>query len=397
MNSFKHLMDLSIRFAKTQYDPYMAMFLDRQYQVLCSIWEGAPYLGATYYIPGELMALFDVETLYIERAAGFGAANRLIPNLDAKRAKYALPAHGCSYQLCFQALIEEGFIPAPNGFVGSNFACDDAWLYSMSAAARFKIPYYFLDVVPYGRVQTIPHMGAQLEQLYHTLSLKYNRRQSLEETVEWSNRALDMKEKIDALRLAHPGIMSGTDSFKIFTLYNDLGKESTLNILTAVYESLLAKVPDHKPVREYKILWLGIIPLYLNRLIQDIENRYHCRIIEEELFHYPSRRISAGAFFDGLAARISSSLYFSLRNRLRTLFGLIRKHEIDGVICFSQRNCRFLSPVVPVIQQAFGKHGIPLVEIQGDAIIPEHFNESQCWERLDVFFEMMRGRCKQCM
>lgn len=392
MNKLAHKMDLARRFAQAGSQFYMDIYIASQLALLKDIWAGEPYMAATYYIPGELLSLFELKALFIERTAGFGAANNIIPNSELLQSRYGLPGVGCSYQSYFHAMLEEGILPGPEGFIASRYACDDAWLYGKSLAAKYGLPFYLIDLIKEEPVKAENYLAEQFEQLYRELSKKYKRGRSISEVVELSNRTIELKNEIDRLRLDYPGVIDSSEGFKLFTLYNDLGKEVAFEAFKELLREIKGKLEGYSQPEVPRILWMGVLPLYKNRIILDIEKRYGCRVVYEELFDYGPYLLSEGNFFKDLAHRVVKDLYFSVEARLNAALDSVERLKIAGIIHFSQRNCRFLPPMLPVMQRRFVEKVVPFVDICGDAIVADGFSEEQCWNRLDVFFEILNRR-----
>ncbi len=392
MNKLRHMMDLSARFADAQNEKYMSRYLKEQLCVLDSILGGKPYFGVSYYVPGELLALFDLQPVYMERMAGFGAANRMLGNLEFLRVKHGMPSCGCSYQLFFDCMIREGIIPPPAAFIASSYACDDAWMYCRAAAAKYRVPLYFTDVMQASGEKGVEYLGRQLEQLYLELGREFNEIHTIGQVVDISNKTMKVKQEIDEMRFKHPGIQSSMDGFKLFTLFNDLGRSFTLEIFESLLEGMKEKTAGHKADGSPRILWMGIIPLYRNRMIEDIEKNYGCKIVYEEMWDYGSCYLTQGEFFYDLARRITSTIFFSFNKRLDALMGYAKRLDIDGVIHFSQRHCRFLPPMAPLLGRELANRGIAFVELHGDAADPSCFDEVRYNNRLDAFFEQIYSR-----
>ncbi len=388
-NSFRHKMDLSIRFMVSRKELDIAAYLKEQLSVLDDILLGKPYLAVTFYVPGELLALFDVTALYMERIAGFGAANRICTSLETYRGMTGFPYYGCSYQLLFDYMINSGILPKPYGFVAASFACDDAWSYCRYASGKYGIPFYFMDVLNGCDVNSSEYLAAQLKELYTELQSVFPQVLSVEEVVDASNKGISSKSRIDELRFKYPGIMNSTQAFKMFTIYNDLGRKEAVSVLNQTLEDLQQKAVTYAYNNEPRVLWLGILPLYKNSIIQEIEKKYKCRIVYEELYSFPHEQLSVKSFFNDLAKRIEKNLFYTPEKRMEAIISLIDKLEIDGIIHFSQNNCRFLPPQVPLLQRKLSELGIPFVEVRGDAVEPECFNENQFFNYLDTFFEII--------
>lgn len=397
MNQLLQRMNIAVRFSEAQPEAYNTMFLIEQLKLLDRILKEEKYYASTFYIPGEIAALFDIPVLYMERIAGFAAANRLIKGLSTRRIKLGMPICGCTYQLIFECLIDEGIIPPPSGFIMASFACDDAYMYCMAASSKYSVPVYFVDVMRVEDEESIQYLGIQFKNLYKKLKSNVRQVRQIDEVVNLSNATINLKNKIDRLRIEYPGIMESSDSFKLFTLYNDLGRSYALNIIDEMHSTLEKRVVGYQPIKCLKLLWIGVIPLFNNGILKKTEKRYSCRIVYEDLFNFGNCIISANDFFVDLSRRIISSQFFSVNKRVSEIIRYIKDIKVDGVICFSQRNCRFLPPMLPILRMRLEDLGVPIVEICGDAIDPDYFEESHYWDNIDIFFEMVDRRGRMCI
>lgn len=77
MENLIHRLELSARMLENSHKPYLAQYIGSQLKTLRRIQEGAPYLLCTYYFPPELLQLFDIEALYIERIVGLTVSTGL--------------------------------------------------------------------------------------------------------------------------------------------------------------------------------------------------------------------------------------------------------------------------------------------------------------------------------
>lgn len=380
-------MDLVRRFSMASASKSVYHFFSEQLATLNKIADGSPYIASTYYVPGELLSLFDIPVLFVERTAGFAAANGIISQID----KHRFPSNCCSYQQFLNALIEESILPLPSILIGARYACDDAWMYFRYLSNEKHIPFYFLDVSKGDSDENaIVCLGNQIEELYLFLKERFLLKYSLYDIVETSNRTMEIKGTIDAMRITYPGIVKSEEMLKIFTLYNDLGKTYVLKIFQELFEFIRAKTSEYKPEKKPHILWLGVLPLYRNKILNEIESKFNCSIVYEELLDYGQDRISVKSFFMDLAKRIISNLYFSQYNRITGIVKYVNEMNIDGIIHFSQRNCRFLNPMVPFLHKTLTEYHVPFIEFEGDAMNPVHFDEKKYWECLNAFFEIIK-------
>ena len=141
-----------------------------------------------------------------------------------------------------------------------------------------------------------------------------------------------------------------------------------------------------------RILWLGVLPLYRNSIISDIEKKLGYKVVCEEMFNFSDIRLAQDTFFKDLAQRIMCSRFFTLENRIEAMFNNIRDFGIRGIIHFSQRNCSFLPPMVPSIREKAEEERLPFIEISGDVVDPDFFDENKAWQQLNAFDKQIHGR-----
>ncbi len=390
MSSFLSKLDLAVRYHESIGEQHMAYYLQNQLEALRNITQQKKeYLVASYYVPGELLELLDVEVIYMERLAGLAAAWRILDKPVSRATAKGFPACSCSYQALFDLLITESIIPKPAGFVALSYTCDDAWRYCKSAAAKYNVPFYFIYVPKTAGEEQQKLFAKQLKALYRQLKKLYPTKITLEEVISASNEAQKIKSEIDAVRLKYPGNV--IDFFKLFPLYNDLGKKSTVEILKHFKSKLeCSSVQYDKDIP--RILWLGVLPLYRNSIISDIEKKLGYKVVCEEMFNFSDIRLAQDTFFKDLAQRIMCSRFFTLENRIEAMFNNIRDFGIRGIIHFSQRNCRFLPPMVPSIREKAEEERLPFIEISGDVVDPDFFDENKAWEQLNAFDKQIHGR-----
>lgn len=82
MDNLLHRLNLSVRLLKGEGKHTLAQYIAGQLETLQRIQEGAPYLLCTYYVPPELLLLYDVEVLYIERIVGLTVSTGLLDGLS---------------------------------------------------------------------------------------------------------------------------------------------------------------------------------------------------------------------------------------------------------------------------------------------------------------------------
>lgn len=387
MNRLRSRMDIAARYLKGTPQPAEALFISEQQKTLNRIWAGEPYIAATFYIPGEILSLFDVPVIYMERIAGFAAACGIGTRFGP--AAY-LPDCACTYQITFDRLISEGLLPCPAVFAASNFACDDAWLYCAAASQKYQVPLFFAEV-PVCCAQSgeqLSDMAAVFRRFYLTVKNHFRQVRSQSEALEASACALSLKQEIDRLRIRCPGLIDSRECLNLFPLYNDLGRPFAVRVLSEFLRCANARLKTYRRPDGKRLMWAGLVPLFGGSILHRIEQRYSCRIVCEELFDFGPQAAGSGDFFYDIAFRLSACNYFSLKNRIRNILFYSDAIGLDGVISLVQKNCGFLSPLVMPLVSELVDYGIAVAELSGDVIDSRYFDEKKMWDKLDAFFEM---------
>ena len=168
---------------ENSHKPYLAQYIGSQLKTLRRIQEGAPYLLCTYYFPPELLQLFDIEALYIERIVGLTVSTGLYTE-----SSDALPETICSYQSAFASLVERKILPKPRCLLAMEFPCPDAVRLMEYLQETYQIPLVRI---------TRENMRQDLQRAVDFLHSHYERSRSESEVSRLFNRANEYKRKID--------------------------------------------------------------------------------------------------------------------------------------------------------------------------------------------------------
>ena len=309
MDNLLHRLNLSVRLLKGEGKHTLAQYIAGQLETLQRIQEGAPYLLCTYYVPPELLLLYDVEVLYIERIVGLTVSTGLLDGLSG-----SLPPGICSYQRAFFHLMEQGALPKPCLLLSVDFPCGDAAEMMERLHERWAIPIH--------RIRK-PYMKHDLMAAAGLLEKRFSRKRDEGDVSRLYNRANAYKKRIDALRLRHPGLADSGEMLKLFTVENDFGSEKALMVLQGLYHSLSQRVAEWQAGKEFRILWMGLIPLYNNNLLAKIEAVMPVRFVWEEMwmFDHPDCPPAEpaddlrGLFYSQMADRLCGSVFYDRRGK----------------------------------------------------------------------------------
>ncbi len=114
---------------------------------------------------------------------------------------------------------------------------------------------------------------------------------------------------------------------------------------------------------EFRILWMGLIPLYNNNLLAKIEAVMPVRFVWEEMWMFdhpdcppvePADDLR-GLFYSQMADRLCGSVFYDPTVRCRKLTALATRMKVDLVIDALQRHCSFFTALGTLVPFRFGK------------------------------------------
>jgi benzoyl-CoA reductase/2-hydroxyglutaryl-CoA dehydratase subunit BcrC/BadD/HgdB len=348
-------LDLAVRLLRGSGRDFLSGYLFHQKSVLERIKSGKPYILSTYYFPSEIAAIFDVEFLYIERTVGLYVGSNMAVGEDTGE----LPKWICSYQKAFFEMIKEGVLPLPYAMIAIRYPCMDAVKLCEHLHKTFHVPIHYIAVDTLER---------DLMKIYSKLDKWFLRKQTTYETICLSNQARRLKRKVDRYRMQYPGIIKSDDCLKIFTLENDFGKPIAVSVLGQLLECIEKRTEEYQTSWKVSVFWMGLIPLYQNSILTEMEGRYPCKFVFEELWLFGANELSEYAFIDEMAKKIRESLFFDTNERINRLIKWIKDFDTNVVVNFSQKNCSFLPPQIKQINRRFENEGIKVYHLGADVV-----------------------------
>lgn len=347
-------LDIASRILHGQKKKYLAEYLECNKRSLEQIDAGKAYVLCTYYFPSEIAAMYDVEFIYIERIVGIAVSCGFIKG----KRNNVLPETICSYHKALWELMETGVLPRPSMIIALSYPCTDARILCEKLHELFHIPIFRMGT---GKKEELHACCNKLKQ--HFLL-----RQSVEETVSLTNQAMKLKKEIDKKRLEYPGIVSSDDILKIFTIENMIGSQQAVRVLQYLLEYIEDKEKIYSKEKKTFYFWMGLIPLYDNSMLSNLEKKYDCRFVYEEMWMFDNDYLQISSFYDELENKIKNSLFYNLDKRIRQLINKVKEFQVGTVINFSQAHCSFLPPQIKEIKQAMQKNDIQMYNLGADVV-----------------------------
>lgn len=346
---------MAVRMLKSLKQDYLAEYILHHLNVLERIQSGKPYILCTYYVPSEILNLFEVEYIYIERIVGIAVSSGIV----RKPMDFGLPETICSYQKAFLTLLEHKSIPLPEFILAFDYPCQDALYLCEFIHRSYKIP-----------MKKITHQLMQqgFRQVYEQLLQMYPIRQSIEQVVKLSNLASECKMQIDSCRQEYPGILPSDQCLKLFTVENDFGNDAALVVLNKLKDTMEEKQKGFLRTDKQKIFWMGLVPLYDNSILSRMEKKFDVTVIYEEMWMFGETAITAEHFFADLEKKVKSGLFYELEDRMQRIGLIVKEMKADMIINFSQRHCSFLPPQIKKMKDYFDREHIRMYNVGGDVI-----------------------------
>lgn len=354
MNELIRKLELACQILHGQKKKYLAEYLACNKRSLEQIVAGKPYVLCTYYLPSEIAALFDAEFIYIERIVGIAVSCGIIKGRESSD----LPKRICSYHKALWEMIETGVLPRPSLILALAYPCMDAWILCEKLHECYRIP---LFRVGEGRQE-------KLRDCCELLAQYFSRRQSVEKTVVFANKAAMLKTEIDKKRVKYPGIVSSDDILKIFTVENMIGSPQAVRVLQLLLEHIDKQVETYSKEKKTYLFWMGLIPLYDIGILSSLEIKFNCRFVYEEMWMFGNDYLRPASFYADLENKIKHSLFYDLEERVSGLIRKMKELGVNNVINFSQAHCSFLPPQIKEIKHALQKNNIQMYSLGADVV-----------------------------
>jgi benzoyl-CoA reductase/2-hydroxyglutaryl-CoA dehydratase subunit BcrC/BadD/HgdB len=364
-----------------------------------------PYVAISIFIPPEILAAFDLQYIPIEQ---FGAMIYQLLNADKRianapvdmKAIYLEQTGVCSISAGILAAIHYGILPHPDFILASTHQCDDS-LKCMEMLAKNTGKDMFVLDIPFSKNKTSLHyIETQLKDLVKFVSYKTNKpydKSKLQKSIEFSNTANDYRRKILRMMKQRPQLLKMAELVQIYPLYTKFGRPDSVEIYQTLYDELLSLLGTEMRTysnQQFKILWLGSIPITNHAFLSYLENDLTLNIVSAELMsHADFDEMDAARPFESLAQKlISFPTVGPIHNRLKWIKKAINEHHVDGVVHFSQIACRDFGGGVRHVTDLCRSIDLPFLELNADAGDKLNFPIMSLKTRLEAFVELLKTR-----
>lgn len=353
------------------------------------------YIVTGMFIPCELLTAMDypfIPTETVSVSIGMMDFNKgLIERMQHRFEGMQL----CSPIEVMLGMYEENMLPPPGAVVLSSYMCEDAQKMFEMIARKYNCPSYFLDIPFNVNESSVEYIKSQLNGLIRFLEDYTGKKMdhaSLKETIKYSNLANALRNKILNLRAKHQ-LTQVSDVFPIYPLFTRFGRKDVVEILNSIYLEMTDNIEKGQVYNpDFRVIWLGMIPLLSNKLMRTLGQQYGIGVaLEENSIFSLWDPIDEDDPLEGLAKKyVTFHPLGTVDRRINAINRFIDEFEVNGVVHFSHIGCRVYNGGVHFIAQEMKKRGIPFVELNGDIIDRRNFPEEVFKLRIETFVEMLR-------
>jgi len=350
------------------------------------------------YTPSELLYALGLIPIYPELISGVlasvGLASYFIETAESKFYTTDL----CSFYRVATGLVLKGWFPEPDLIISSSQLCDGSTKFFHNISKYYNCEHYLIDTPYYNDLNSQKYLAAQLKEIAYKIdeiSGQQLNNERINHTFNLSNQAREYIIKLSKFRENIPSPLSGWDAmaYILYMFFSSLGTERGLEFYRTLYQEVRERVDKGIGVikeEKHRILWLHQIrPYYQNEIIQNLKENKAVISFEEVSYVYWSA-LDPQRPWASLAQKMTSNFGIGpIERRVKTVYDLVKRYSIDGVIHFSQRGCRQSCGGAYIIKDFLQKKGVPMLILDGDGADSRNYSKAQTRTRIEAFLEML--------
>ena len=350
------------------------------------------------YTPSELLYALDLMPIYPELISGVlasvGLASYFIETAESKFYTTDL----CSFYRIATGLTLKDWFPKPDLIISSSQLCDGSTKFFHNVSKYYNCGHYLIDTPYYDNLNSQKYLISQLKEIAHKIAEitgKQLDNKRLNYAFDLSNQTREYIIKISKLRENIPSPLSGWDAmaYILYMFFSSLGTERGWEFYRTLYQEIKEKVDQGiGAIKEerHRILWLHQIrPYYQNEIMQNLRENRAVISFEEVSYVYWSV-LDPQRPWESLAQKITSNFGIGpIERRIKTVYDLVKRYKVDGVIHFSQRGCRQSCGGAYIIKDFLQKKGVPMLIMDGDGADYRNYSKGQTRTRIEAFLEML--------
>jgi len=312
--------------------------------------------------------------------------------------KLGLPGDTCSaHRIAMGATFGEMF-PKPDLLATTTHYCDGKAKCNDYMSDHYEVDYLLLDVPSTQNDASLDYLEEQLRGIFERLCQLANRpfdESILCEPIRRFNQMTAHLLRANRFRRQRPAPrLPRNRGFNILFFSTLLfGTENSVKVMEMFADELEGSVSrEVTDAEKFRFLWLMATPSYRNNLFETLES-FGARVVVEE-FGYPFwEPLDEKTPFRSMAKRIfQNPLNGSIEKRIKSIDGLIKDYEIDGVVHFCHLPCRYSNGAIYAIRDFLKQRGVAFVNIEGDLNDKSTFSPKKVRDYIHTNMEIMETR-----
>jgi benzoyl-CoA reductase/2-hydroxyglutaryl-CoA dehydratase subunit BcrC/BadD/HgdB len=367
-----------------------------------------PVAYVTSGAPVEILEAMGILTVYPENYTALcGARRASVPLCEVAEAQ-GYPADVCSYARSHVGAVLQpkdaplGGLPKPDLLICCNNICGTVQKWYEALAEHYDVPLFVLDT-PFQRTtppepHVVTYVADQLREMVAWLEARTRRRlkpNKFQAVLEHSRQAVLLWQEILEFGRHRPSPINAPDLFiamaPIVTLRGTPQAVECYRRLKAELEARVAQGVGAVPGERYRLLWDNIAIWYrLYRFFRPFMDAGAC-FVADNYTNAWSVVPEGDEPFAGLArAYLGVFINVDLLTRLKTIVGLARRFQVDGVVMHANRSCKPFSLTQSDVRDALRQElGLPVLVVEADMCDARLYNEGAIKERVAAFLEML--------
>ena len=367
-----------------------------------------PLAYVTSGAPVEIIEAMGILTLYPENYGALCGARKAAVELCQVAEAAGYPADLCSYARShIGAALQPrraplNGMPRPDLLVCCNNICGTVLKWYEALAALYDVPLFVLDV-PFQRTtpvedHAVAYVADQLRELAGWLETHTGRRlrpARLDAVLARSRQAITLWQEILDLGRNRPSPINAPDLFvamaPIVALRGTRQAVACYRGLKAELEERVARGIGAVPHERYRLLWDNIAIWYrLYRFFRPFMDAGACFVADTYTNAWTVALDLEEPFASMARAYTGVFINVDLPTRARTITGLARRFQVDGMVMHANRSCKPFSITQGAIRDGLRDElGIPVLILEADMCDARLYNEGAVRERVAAFLEML--------
>lgn len=350
-------------------------------------------LWANIFVPPELIWGLGFIPFYPEVSAAMVAGLGLAPEALRLADQLGVPRDLCSFHRVAMGLAGAGFLPEPRAFVIANYPCWAAGVFLAWEAHRRNAPFFLIDIPAGSDEDSALYLARSLEETANGLArVRKNRYhiEGLRKAIRLSNEARALALEVMEMRKRIPAPLKGSKMIGHLGLIAYLfGSPYGVMYYRALRDYLKSR--QEQKGQEVRLYWMHLKPFYPTTLFNLLEDEKKAAIVFEEYSNIWWEPLKEDEPFISLARKmLSHPSLGSTEERAAKVLADVEAFKADGVVHFNHWGCRQSQGAMAILRRKLREEGIPLLELEGDCVDENGYQEGQLRVRLEAFLESLK-------